>query len=93
MISNNSLFCELVVAEYPKLEWKPNQHQAQILEDLFIGGTVNPSLTDIKQITIKFQSFGEEVEDTDVYKWFQNRKFSLKHKFRDAKQSRRELKN
>ncbi|KAL9813336.1 putative transcription factor homeobox-WOX family [Arabidopsis thaliana] len=64
----------------PKPEWKPNQHQAQILEELFIGGTVNPSLTSIKQITIKLQSYGEEVDDADVYKWFHNRKYSRKPK-------------
>lgn len=57
------------------------------------GRTVNPSLTDIKRITIKLQNSGEKVEDVHVYKWFHNRKFRLKHKLRDAKQNRQELKN
>ncbi|AED95326.2 Homeodomain-like superfamily protein [Arabidopsis thaliana] len=78
-ISNISSPSSPVVSD-PKPEWKPNQHQAQILEELFIGGTVNPSLTSIKQITIKLQSYGEEVDDADVYKWFHNRKYSRKPK-------------
>ncbi|KAG7605088.1 Homeobox-like domain superfamily [Arabidopsis thaliana x Arabidopsis arenosa] len=78
-VSNISSPSSPVVSD-PKPEWKPNQHQAQILEELFIGGTVNPSLTSIKQITIKLQSYGEEVDDADVYKWFHNRKYSRKPK-------------
>lgn len=80
------LFYELVVRD-PKPEWEANQHQTQILENLFIGGMVNPFLTDIKQITIQLQKFGEEVEDADVHKWFHNRKFREKHKLRVAKQN------
>lgn len=87
MVSNKSRFCELVIPD-PKPEWIPNQHQAQILEELFTGGEVNPSLTDIKQITIKLQKLSDEVDDADVYKWFQIQKFRLKHKICDAKQNR-----
>ncbi|GLJ37175.1 hypothetical protein SUGI_0754130 [Cryptomeria japonica] len=57
----------------PKARWNPTKEQIEILESIYTSGKIKPSRDDIRMIRIQLLEFGE-VEEANVFYWFQNRK-------------------
>lgn len=65
----------------PKPRWNPKPEQIRILESIFNSGTVNPHREEIQKIRIRLQEYGQ-INDANVFYWFQNRKSRAKNKLR-----------
>lgn len=59
--------------------WTPTPVQLQILERIFEAGTGTPSKEKIKEITAELIQHGQ-INETNVYNWFQNRRARSKRK-------------
>ncbi|XP_057839519.2 uncharacterized protein LOC131049476 [Cryptomeria japonica] len=57
----------------PKARWNPKKEQIEILESIYTSGKIRPSRDDIRMIRIQLLEFGE-VEEANIFYWFQNRK-------------------